>query len=90
MAAYTRPRWSLPVSNAPTATELNPHCRLEIRGVQDNANAIEYPLSEIEARRSSVTAWHDPWRMRSDGEKLVEHRSTVGQIGGWGSLLAPP
>jgi hypothetical protein len=28
--------------------------------------------------------------MRSDSEKLVEHRSTVCRIGGWGSPLAPP
>jgi hypothetical protein len=90
MAAYTRPRWSLAVSNAPTATKLNPHCWLEIHGVQDNANAIEYPLPEIEAWRSSVTTWRGLRRMRSNGEKLVEHRSTVCRIGGWGSLVAPP
>jgi hypothetical protein len=78
------------VSKTPAATELKPHCRLEIRGVQDNANAIEYPIPDIKARRSPDTAWRGPWRMRSDGEKLVEHRWTVSRIGGWGRLLAPP
>jgi hypothetical protein len=42
------------------------------------------------AQRSPVTAWRGPWRMRSDGEKLVEHRWTVSRIGGWVRLLAPP
>jgi hypothetical protein len=44
----------------------------------------------IKAQRSPVTAWRGPWRMRSDGEKLVEHRWTVSRISGWGRLLAPP
>jgi hypothetical protein len=35
------------MSKAPATTELKPHCRLEIRGVQDNANAIEYLIPDI-------------------------------------------
>lgn len=54
------------------------------------ANKLDRNSLVITTRRHLATAWRSPRWRRRDGEKSVEHRSSVCQIDGWGSFLASP
>jgi hypothetical protein len=58
--------------------------------VDVRANKLDRNSLVITTRRHLATAWRSPRRRRRDGEKSVEHRSSVCRVGGWGSFLASP